>query len=70
VSRDQEADLISYGRGYLNKNTFYESKREKGVFIQRREKRISSSGEKGEITFKGIMSSRKGKSKNKLFGVF
>ena len=33
---------------------FRESEKEEGVFIERREKRIKSAGEKREITFKGI----------------
>ena len=43
------------GKSILPRNAFYESKKEPGVFIQRREKRISSYGEKREITFKGLM---------------
>ncbi len=43
---------------------FYPSKKERGVFIQRREKRISTPGEKQEITYQGIMSN-KFKSRNK-----
>jgi hypothetical protein len=39
-------------------NIFYQSKKESGVFIQRREKRISTAGEKREITFKGIQMNR------------
>ncbi len=38
--------------------TFRESKRERGVFIQKNRFRISSVGEKQEITFKGIAASR------------
>ena len=38
---------------------FYRSKKERGVFIQRREKRISTAGEKAEISFKGIRALRK-----------
>lgn len=48
-------DVLSIGRSILPKKSFYESKKEPGVFIQRREKRISSPGEKREITFKGLM---------------
>lgn len=40
---------------------FYQSKREAGVFIERRERRIKSRGELQDITFKGIASKRKGK---------
>jgi len=42
----------------LPSKTFYSSKKEPGVFIQRREARISSPGEKREITFKGIQMQR------------
>jgi hypothetical protein len=34
----------------------YKSSREKGVFIQRREKRISSRGEVQEISYAGLRS--------------
>ena len=46
------------GSGLLPKNLFYSSKKEPGVFIQRREARISTAGEKREITFKGIQMRR------------
>ena len=45
-------------RASLPGASFYESKKEPGLFIQRREKRISTAGEKREITFKGILSQR------------
>jgi len=45
---------------------FRKAKKEEDVFVQKREFRISSFGEKQDITFKGISSKRK-KSKLKLF---
>jgi len=39
---------------------YYRSKKEKGVIIQKRSKRISSAGELREITFEGIKSNRRG----------
>ena len=39
-------------------NQLYRSKKEKGVFIQPRSKRISTGGEKQEITYKGIRANR------------
>jgi hypothetical protein len=55
---DQTESVLGVGRRLLPKTSFYESKKESGVFIQRREKRIGSVGEKREITFKGIMTNR------------
>lgn len=46
--------VSSIGRGILPKNIFYESKREPGVFIERRQFRIDKPGEKREITFKAL----------------
>lgn len=42
------------GRALLSKKIFRESKKEPGVFIQRKQFRISSPGEKREITHKGL----------------
>lgn len=42
-------------------SSFRQSKKEAGVFIQRRESRIRSIGEKREITYKGILFNRKKK---------
>jgi len=39
---------------FLNSRVFYQSKREPGVVIQKREFRIGTAGEKREITYKGI----------------
>jgi hypothetical protein len=39
---------------FLSRKSFYHSRKEDNVFIQRREKRISSLGEKREITFMGL----------------
>jgi hypothetical protein len=39
---------------FLSSKSFYKSSKEENVFIQRREKRISSLGEKREITFRGL----------------
>ena len=58
------------GRQYLPAKTFYESKKEPGVFIQKRGARISTPGEKREITLKGIQATRLTKSNKKNFGVF
>jgi hypothetical protein len=44
-------------RGMLP-NTFYASKREPGVFIQKASNRIGTAGEKVEITQKGILANR------------
>jgi hypothetical protein len=58
--------VTSVGKRILPSKTFYESKKEPGVFIQKRGARISTSGEKREITFKGIIMSRN-KNKGGLF---
>lgn len=49
----------------------YKSKKEKGVLIQRREKRISTRGEKEQITFKGIQANklRSGFNKSNMGGL-
>lgn len=53
--------------GFSNLFTnYYQSKKEAGVFIQKRSKRISSIGEKQQITYKGLQSI---KFKKRLFGV-
>jgi hypothetical protein len=44
--------------GFINNKIFGRSKKDAGVFVQKREYRISSGGEKSEITFKGLQSSR------------
>lgn len=49
---------------------FTKSKRESGVIIQPREKRISTSGEKSEITFKGIRERKIKKGLKKNFNLF
>ena len=51
--------VTNIGKSMLPISTFYESKKEPDVFIQRREKRISTYGEKSEITFRGIQATRK-----------
>jgi len=64
---DKEGRVQSGGLKFLN-NNFYASKREQGVFIEKRENRISTAGEKGEITFKGLFAIKtqsKTKTKNK-----
>jgi len=52
----------------LSPGVFYKSKREPGVFIQKAAKRISSPGEKRDITFKGIAKLRMTKAKRNIFG--
>ena len=40
---------------------FYKSTKEKGVFVEKKERRIKSAGELSEITFKGIKASQEAK---------
>lgn len=56
-------------RGLLS-NKFYESRREPGVFIQKRQFRISSPGEKREITYKGLLTQRARKKNKGVFNLF
>lgn len=53
-----EEKVTAKMRMMLSPRVFYASIREPGVFIQRARERISSQGEKGEITFKGIAQRR------------
>lgn len=57
-------------RGLLPKLQFYKSNKEQNVFIERREKRIKSPGEKREITYKGIFASRMKSNRKKMFNFF
>jgi len=50
--------VTNVGKSVLPLGTFYESKKEPDVFIQRREKRISTFGEKAEITVRGLQAIR------------
>jgi len=52
VERDNQ--VVNRRLGLLDQSQFYKSKKEEGVFIERREKRISTAGEKEEITYKGL----------------
>lgn len=54
----------------LPRNIFRRSKREANVFVQRRERRISSPGEKREITARGIFATRQSRRKSNLFNIF
>jgi len=68
LSRGSAASETMEGLG-LPTDIYRRSKREKNVFVQRREKRISSLGEKFEISFKGAKSKKKKKGKSKgIFG--
>jgi hypothetical protein len=58
----------SIGRGLLPRQQFYESKKEPSTFIQRRSFRITTAGEKREITYKGIQMNRQSGARKKLFG--
>lgn len=49
--------------GFVSKNVFTPSKKDKDVIVQRRSKRIASPGEKQEITMKGILTTRGGGNK-------
>lgn len=64
IGIDQQEDLSKI-KALLSSKKFRESQKEAGVFIQRRRFRISSQGEKGEITFRGIAASRSKRSKKK-----
>ena len=55
---NSQEKVSNVGKAFLPMNEFYESKKEPDVFIQRREKRIGSFGEKREITFRGIQANR------------
>jgi len=57
-----------FGGQYLNPRQFYKSRKEPGVFIERREKRIKSPGELAEITFKGIATQKQRRARG--FSVF
>lgn len=52
----------------VSKEQFYKSRRESNVYVERRGMRIKSPGEKREITFKGILASRKRRSGFSLGG--
>ena len=54
---------------YLPREQFRRSKLDKSVFVERREKRIKSPGELGEITFKGLAALRR-KRRTKGFSIF
>lgn len=54
-------------RRFLSPKEFYESKKEAGVFIQRREKRIKTAGEKREITYRGLFTQKSKKARRGLF---
>lgn len=56
---DDGVELEEAFGGLVPADEFRESLKEPGVFIQRRQFRISTAGEKREITFKGIESRRK-----------
>lgn len=53
---DTKGNIVSPSN-YDNSN-FYESRKERGVVVQKRSNRINTSGEKAEITSKGIFSQR------------
>lgn len=65
---ESQQDFNPFIGGLLSRSSFYESKREPNVFIQKKEKRISTAGEKREITFKGILS-LKSKNKKNMFSL-
>lgn len=56
------AVTLSELTGFFKQDTFRASKREPGVIVQRRSKRISSPGEKAEIRPKNLFSRKKSKS--------
>lgn len=64
VPTSQKATGSFSGSSNLFSN-FYKSKKEQGVFVQKRSNRIGSFGEKQQITFKGIQAKRM---KKGLFG--
>lgn len=49
---------------------FTRSKRERGVILQPRERRIKTAGEKSEITFKGIRETKARKGRKRAFNLF
>jgi hypothetical protein len=53
-----EEEGIDTGEREFLPRSYYASKKEKNVFVQRRGTRITSAGEKAEITLKGIMTAR------------
>jgi hypothetical protein len=67
---NQGENINAAGKRLLPSNVYYESKKEPGTFIQRREKRISTAGEKREITFKGIFSQKTKTARRGIFGGF
>jgi hypothetical protein len=50
--------IVTGFKSQLNPRVYYESKKEKGTFIQQRSQRIKTPGEKREITFKGIFANK------------
>jgi hypothetical protein len=61
-----DLDIITQSYSHLPQNEFRISKKEKNVFIQKPTYRISSSGEKAEITAKGLQAIRRKKRRFQL----
>lgn len=51
---NRDADISSLASNLLPYNEFRKSKVDPNIYVQRRERRISSAGEKREITYRGI----------------
>lgn len=62
-------DIQQASRNILSDKQFYTSKKDRSIFIEKKEKRIKSAGELGEITFKGL-STIKRKRKSRGFSIF
>ena len=62
VTDEKGVNVLDRVKQYFPKSKFYESKRNPGRVVQRREQRISTGGEKAEITYKGIQANRARKS--------
>lgn len=60
--------VTGIGKSFLPESKFRLSQKEPDVFIQKRKFRISSPGEKKEITFKGIFMQKQKKARKGIFG--
>ncbi len=65
-----EEDLTKTGWSVLPRKKFRPSKRQADIYVQRRRFRISTGGEKREITYKGIQAVRLKGRKKKKKGIF
>lgn len=67
---DGPQNLFSVASKILPSKIFRRSEKEPGVYIQRRQFRISTAGEKGEITYRGLAKLRQMGKKKSIFNMF